>query len=233
MKLTPRFTVPRDDRRDCALYRVMVLHPATGRVVLGYIGETARQPFVRFLEHLYDQPWGDTIVGHPHVDPRVFCGKTDVMAAEESAVLAEKPLYNIEYQKGAPHAIPQWTAREQRAERDRRRGVVSPDWAAKDTVGPAGWPPKVVARPVGLSPAWRRFRNWSAGLGAGWLAVTLLLWWADAVTVAVDVPGRTYPIGGLLAAALVPAWRVRRRRDRRMVVAVVTVACAALWLVTG
>jgi hypothetical protein len=132
----PRFTVPRDDRRDCALYRIMVLDPRTNytTVTLGYIGETGRMPFTRFVEHLYDQPFGDTIVGHPHVDPRAFAGKAQVLAAEEAAVRAEKPLYNIEYQKGAPHQIPQWTAREQRAERDRRRGTVTPNWAAKGSV---------------------------------------------------------------------------------------------------
>jgi hypothetical protein len=232
MPTAPRFTVPRDDRRDCALYRIMVVHPVTGKVVLGYIGETGRMPFTRFMEHLYDQPWGDTIVGHPHVDPRVFASKAEVLAAEEAAVLAEKPLYNIDYQKGAPHQIPQWTAREQRAERDRQRGTVTPDWAAKGT----GALPRTAAssaRRPRLSPRWRRRRDWAIGLSAGWLAGTLLLWWADAAQAAVNLPGRTYPIAALALTGLLPASRLRRRRDAKAAVAVLTVACVLLWLVTG
>lgn len=235
MTAAPRFTVPRDDRRDCALYRIMVVHPVTGKVVLGYIGETGRMPFTRFMEHLYDQPWGDTIVGHPHVDARVFSSKAEVLAAEKAATLAEKPLYPIEYQRGAPHQIPQWTAREQRAERDRLRGTVTPDWAAKGAAATAG-PARSVAprtRPSKLSPRWRRRRNWAVGLTSGWLALTLLLWWADAAWPAVDLPGRTYPIAAVALTALLPVARLRRQRDVKLGVAVVTVACAALWLITG
>lgn len=234
MTAAPRFTVPRDDRRDCALYRIMVVHPVTGKVVLGYIGETGRMPFTRFMEHLYDQPWGDTIVGHPHVDPRVFAGKAQVLAAEEAAVLAEKPLYNIEWQKGARHAIPQWTAREQRAERDRKRGTVTPDWAAKGTTpaAPRARSAAWSARRSRLSPRWRRRRNWAAGLAAGWLVVTLLLWWAVSAA-AVHVPGRTYPIAALALTAMLPVSRLRRRRDAKTGVLVVVAACALLWLVTG
>lgn len=228
---TPRFAVPRDDRRDCALYRIMVVHPVTGKIVLGYIGETGRMPFTRFMEHLYDQPWGDTIVGHPHVDPRVFAGKAAVLAAEEAAVLAEKPLYNIEWQKGAVHAIPQWTAREQRAERDRQRGTITPDWAAKGASAPTVRPQHAAASSK-LSPRWRRRRNWAAGLASDWLVASLLLWLADVQVTAVDAPGRTYPIVAAGLAALVPALRMRRKRDRQLAVAVVTVACVALWLAT-
>lgn len=212
----PRFAVPRTDRRDCALYRIMVVHPTTGKVVLGYIGETARQPFTRFMEHLYDQPWGDTIVGHPHVDPRVFAGKAQVCAAEEAAVRAEKPLYNIEFQKGAPHQIPQWTAREQRAERDRQRGTVTPDWSAK-----AG----SVAAQHASPGRWREILGspWTWWL-AGWLVVTLgaLL----AVTWLSDETGQDWTLRGRFWTAVILAsaavgwlwWRWSgRRRWRRFV----------------
>lgn len=227
----PRFAVPRSDRRDCALYRIMVIHPTTGKVVLGYIGETGRMPFTRFMEHLYDQPWGDTIVGHPHIDPRTFVGKEQVLAVEKAAVLAEKPLYNIEYQKGAPHQIPQWTAREQRAERDRRRGAAVPDWTAKGDA-PLRVDPVKPAKRRKLPPRWRRRRNWAAGLAALWLTLTLCLWLLDAICLHAVMPGRTYPIAAAGLASMLPVSRLRRRHVKPAAVAVV-VACAALWLITG
>lgn len=199
----PRFAVPRTDRRDCALYRIMVVHPTTGKVVLGYIGETARMPFTRFVEHLYDQPWGDTIVGHPHVDPRPFAGKSQVCAAEEAAVLAENPLYNVEYQRGAPHQIPQWTAREQRAERDRQRGTVTPDWSAKGG-----------ARAALTSGRWRKI------LGSSWT------WWLAAWTVftvalaVVDVVGQNLTLrqsAAVVTVGMVGGWLWWRFYARRRI----------------
>lgn len=208
----PRFAVPRTDRRDCALYRIMVIHPVGGRVVLGYIGETARMPFTRFMEHLYDQAWGDTIVGHPHVDPHMFAGKAQVCAAEEAAVLAEKPLYNIEYQKGAPHQIPQWTAREQRAERDRQRGTVTPDWPAKSGVRAAATAAPDRWREVLGSP-------WTWWLSA-WLVSTLATWWwLDwmAGKAGLDVPGRALALTAavLCAAGVGRLWWMFGRRSQR------------------
>lgn len=222
MTAAPRFAVPRDDRRDCALYRVMVVHPVTGKVVLGYIGETGRMPFTRFMEHLYDQPWGDTIVGHPHVDPRVFAGKAQVLAAEQAAVIAEKPLYNIKYQKGAPHQIPQWTAREQRAERDRRRGAATPDWAAKKAVR---IDPVV---PVVPSRVWPRVKavlrsRWTWWLAA-WTLSTVVAWqvfgWAaDKTGHDLTVPDRLLDAAvtgpALWAAARLWWWASGQRRWRR------------------
>lgn len=211
MTAAPRFTVPRDDRRECALYRIMVVHPITGKIVLGYIGETGRMPWVRFMEHLYDQPWGDTIVGHPHVDPRVFSGKSEVLAAEEAAVLAEKPLYNDEYQRHAPHRIPQWTAREQRAERDRMRGAVTPDWAAN---GQAAGRPAPVANGQSKSSSAKDKRR--LGWAAGWLAVTLTAWLTLALsTGTLAAPWTVWPIlsAGVCAEPLVLLYRGGRKRQ--------------------
>jgi hypothetical protein len=125
MRGSPRYATDHSAvQRECALYRIYVLDPRTNykTICLGYIGETAREPFVRFLEHLYDQPFGDTIVGAPEVDPQRFTGKAEVLEAERLAVEAERPLYNHEWNLDNPDRIPIPVACRQRAERDRARG---------------------------------------------------------------------------------------------------------------
>lgn len=107
----------RPDQRDCALYRFYVRHPVTGRRVLGYIGETARMPFQRLMEHIYQQPWADTILGW-EVEDVVYRGKDAVLAAERAAIHAERPLYNIEENLGNRERIPPWDAVAQRQARE-------------------------------------------------------------------------------------------------------------------
>ncbi len=108
--------------RDCHLYRFWVRHPDTGARVLGYLGETGRQPFRRLMEHIDSQPWSDLIVGW-EVDDAVYAGKGAVLAAERAAVEAERPLFNYEWNLGNPGRVEIWRARQQRAERDAARGV--------------------------------------------------------------------------------------------------------------
>lgn len=104
------------DLRECALYRFWVRHPVTGQRVLGYVGETARMPFVRLMEHVLEQPWADTILAW-EVDDTTYPGKAAVLAAEKAAIEAERPLYNIEGNMGNPSRIPPWTAVQQRQAR--------------------------------------------------------------------------------------------------------------------
>lgn len=104
------------DRRECALYRFWVRHPVTGKVVLGYIGETGRLPFVRLMEHVLAQPWADTIVRW-EVDPTTYWGKPAVEAAEKTAIEQERPLYNVEHNMGNPDRIKPWEAVAQRQAR--------------------------------------------------------------------------------------------------------------------
>lgn len=156
--------------RPCSLYRIYVLDPRTNytTVTLGYIGETGRMPFTRFIEHLYEQPWGDTIVGHPEVDPRVFAGKDAVLAAERAAVEAEHPLFNIEFNMGNPDRIRPWEAHEQRRRREAAKG--NPDWVTGKNR------PQVPAQPVGVSRfgRWWARRRWRVvGLAAVWLVLFL------------------------------------------------------------
>lgn len=110
--------------QECRLYRFYVRDPRAGYTTktLGYVGETARMPFRRLMEHIESQPWADTIVGW-EVDDRVFAGKGPVLAAESASIRAERPLYNIRENEANRERIPPWVALRQRAERDAARGA--------------------------------------------------------------------------------------------------------------
>jgi hypothetical protein len=109
-----------NDQRDCRLYRFFVTDPRTNYTTktLGYVGESVRLPFQRMMEHIYEQPWADTIVGW-EVDATVYPGKAAVLAAEEAAIKAERPLYNVEHNRGNPRRVKPWDAERQAAERGR------------------------------------------------------------------------------------------------------------------
>lgn len=172
---------PHADVRDCRLYRFRVWHPddmhlpaEQRRVVLGYVGETVRQPLVRLLEHLYDQPWADTIVGWD-VDPRVFAGKHAVLQAERAAIEKERPLYNVIHNEG-PHRIPPPLAMRQRRIRDRVKPV-EVRWVHPDD---RGGPPRAPSRPAAPRPpagkSWRPWQKHTLGVGVAWTALTPRVW---------------------------------------------------------
>jgi hypothetical protein len=206
----PRYATTHPDQRDCALYRIYVLDPRTNYTTtcLGYIGETAREPFIRFMEHLYDQPFGDTIVGKPQVDPRAFAGKGAVLTAERAAVEAERPLYNYEWNQGNPDRIPIPVARRQREERDRARGVPSPTW------GPSCRPSAASGRQRGGRPrSYRWLRSRPALLAYLWLVLAVGLW----LTAGHRAHGLAGAKFGAVGASLlfVAGWVVTPRRRRR------------------
>lgn len=124
---------PRTDLRECRLYRFWVEHPVTGEIVLGYIGETVRQPFERLMEHVDVQPWIDTVVRWER-DPQVFAGKDAVLRAEAAAIRAEKPLYNVkENLDNRARIIPPVAIRQRRA---RDAAANRPRWVHPDDRGP-------------------------------------------------------------------------------------------------
>ncbi|MDT5030976.1 MAG: hypothetical protein QOC94_1147 [Actinoplanes sp.] len=96
--------------RDCHLYRFWVRYPLTGERVLGHVGETVRLPFERLLEHIYSQPWADTILAW-EVDDVGYPGKEAVLEAERLAVERELPLYNYEPNLSNPHRVEIWRRR--------------------------------------------------------------------------------------------------------------------------
>ncbi len=204
------------DRRDCALYRFWVRHPATGRVVLGYVGETVRMPFVRLMEHIYDQPWADTIVRW-EVDSTTYSGKAAVLAAEKAAIERERPLYNVEWNMGNPLRVKPWEAVAQRQARE-------PGWQPpvkktrvprqRRTATAASAPTAAAGRVWEWTPERIRVAAWAAG----WLLVAVVVGWqAASGPVATAGDGLAYGAGTATAAVglLLPGKRRRRRRPRR------------------
>lgn len=167
-------------QRECALYRFWVLHPETGQRVLGYIGETARMPFQRLMEHIYQQPWADTIVAW-EVDSTVYPSKAAVLAAERAAILAERPLYNIEGNRGNPDRVPPWTAVEHRQRREPGwqppvKGV--PRIPRQRAPRPARRPARAAARSSWLARWWVRWRVTVCVWVGLWLVLWVAVWWA-------------------------------------------------------
>ncbi|MFI6228649.1 hypothetical protein ACIBCR_15210 [Micromonospora echinospora] len=210
-------------QRDCALYRFWVRHPNTGQRALGYIGETGRMPFQRLMEHIYQQPWADTIVGW-EVDPVTHPGKAAVLAAEKTAIERERPLYNIEGNMANPSRIPPWTAVQQRQARQ-------PGWQPPQK-GEARIPRQRTARraPSRVVPSsayarwWQRRRATVTVWAALWLALWALTWWAGSDAWSGWDEPRNAAAGATLLLAVL-AWgylraadqarRNRRRRARR------------------
>lgn len=197
--------------RPCSLYRIYVLDPRTNykTIALGYVGETGRMPFTRFIEHLYEQPFGDTIVGHPEVDPRVFAGKDAVLAAERAAVEAEKPLYNDEFNRGNPNRITIPEAIRQRQRREAARG--NPNWA------PGQKSQRTVAAPATTSRLgrWWARRRWRLiGLAVAW--IVLFVGGVGVARKVFDGAEAVYGGAGLATAPFVivqvEVWRRRVRR---------------------
>lgn len=200
------------DMRDCRLYRFWVRHPATGRKVLGYVGETIRQPLTRLMEHIDAQPWADTITSW-EVDDEVFAGKAQALRAEAAAIKAERPLYNIRENMGNPLRVKPWEAKAQR-------------WARDDAAGKPRWvPPKERpdADPVVRVPAqarrWPTSRRgaptWQATAGwwcAGWWSTTALWWlWLDRHRTLEQYGPRWHGVVAAVASAVLLVWAVRRK----------------------
>lgn len=164
------------DLRDCHLYRFWVRHPITGERVLGYVGETVRQPLQRLIEHLYEQPWADTIIAW-EVDEVVYPGKDAVLAAEKFAVETELPSYNHEWNLNNPRRVEIWRAREQRWARDDAAGRVRWVKPVKQPRGQSDMParqstPIVPERRVKWSPVRVAAALWSIS----WAASSTVVW---------------------------------------------------------
>lgn len=199
------------DTRDCHLYRFYVRHPLTGQRVLGYIGETVRQPFTRLMEHIGEQPWVDTILGW-EVDSVTYPGKAAVLRAEAAAIRAERPLYNVKGNETNPCRVKPWDAKRQRWARDDEKG--RPRW-----VPPKERPdyqpdrrvphPRPRATPVG-SGVVRRCEPWQAKVGlwvGAWSAVTVLVWlWLDRHEVLGLFGHRWHGLTAALAVLMLVGW---------------------------
>lgn len=200
------------DTRDCQLYRIKTwAHPGpryTRQVERGYVGETAREPLERALEHFKAQPFGDLFAGF-EVDPVIYPGKAAVVAAEKAAIETEQPRYNVEFNRGNPDRISRQDAIRQR-------------WARDDDAGRPRWTePRTVPRQRGRAtrtvsrPGRRRWEPWQVKT-AVWGSAFFMLWvgfWP-----ALDdlgAPTRQGAIGAAIAAGALLTWGIRRRPRRR------------------
>jgi hypothetical protein len=168
-----------NDVRDCHLYRFWVRHPLTGERVLGYIGETARLPFERLMEHVMSQPWADTILAW-EVDDRVYPGKQAVLEAEAAAIRSERPLYNYRENLDNPHRVEIWRAKEQRRVRDAARGrprwVQAEDRESTAFAGTAQPDPFWLVRAVNWLSVRSSLQIKTVLWSVSWVTASLVLW---------------------------------------------------------
>ncbi len=205
-------TAAMPDLRTCRLYRFYVEHPLTGEEVLGYVGETIREPFERLMEHVQSQPWIDTVTRWEK-DPRVFGSKVEVLAAEAAAIRDERPLYNVRGNEQNPDRIIPPDAIRQRRARDAQQGAdrwVHP--ADRSTTFMPERPVKVARK---WTPPQVKLCLWSSSWGLTVLATLAALHHYDA-------PGswQARLIFACLAAAILLGWSlagapVRKRPKRR------------------
>lgn len=202
------------DPRDCRVYRFICLDPHTSYTTrrVGYIGESIRMPFVRMLEHVYNQWWADTIVAWEVYD-EVYPSKGSALAAEEAAVRAEMPLYNDEYNHGNPDRIPLWKQEQQARERGTtaRPAPMYPNRPRRQASQSSERAPQQRTRRVPAVRAERRPRGWWLML---WFVLAVILGvWTRSVT-GVTSDGVWVGAGGgtLLVALMVRGTRRRRRR---------------------
>jgi hypothetical protein len=105
--------------RHAYVYTIPVQDPRTGAYeTYGYIGQTARTWFTgnvrtdlaaRYLEHREEQPWRDQIRSpYMLVIWRGSCTQADLDRRERAAILAYRPLYNVEHNLRNPRRIKPW-----------------------------------------------------------------------------------------------------------------------------
>jgi hypothetical protein len=206
------------DERECRLYRFVGRDPWNRGIgdVLLYLGESAREPFVRMLEHIYEQEFAPLIRGW-YVDKRAFASKAEVLIAEEHAIRTEQPIYNYEHNLDNPWRI------DTRGQRRRAPKVYRASPAAR-------WRPTRPAAPR-RRRSWRWLRSPAAFVVSVWLVLAGAGWWvtdhylrlaagADAVTGAAAA-------GMLLAGAAGLRAKRRHRWRWRLLCAVL----AAGWLI--
>ncbi|GAA2347039.1 hypothetical protein [Dactylosporangium salmoneum] len=202
-----------------------------GDVENGYVGKSARPFGVRDDEHRRGKggdpalvsPWSDLATpGSPVILESGMYTDAELDERERYWIAKLQPRYNDRGNEARGDRIRKLEARRHRDSRDVARGLTPRQWAPLrvDPVTPA------------KSAKWRHRRNRALTYAAVWPALTGLLWLLSAAA-GLTVPGRTFPIAATGAVALQPLLRACKRRERQLIVAVITVACALLWLVTG
>ena len=200
---------PATDLRDCHLYRFWVRHPLTRVRVLGYVGETVRLPFERLMEHIYSQPWADTIIAW-EVDDVVYPGKRAVLEAETFAIQTEMPLYNVRGNESNPARIPPPLAIRQRRARDAAKN--GPRWVHPDDRGVDRPSRNVVpVRTTGVSQWWTPVTIKVCLWSTVWVLLISVIWGEFARHT--SWPWTTNALCACLTSAALLGWGLWRRPD--------------------
>ncbi len=221
---------PHADVRDCKLYRFKCWHPddmhlpvAQRRILLkAYFGETGREPFARLLEHIRDQPWGDTMAGWDVIGE--YSSKTAVLEAEREAIEREQPTYNVEWNGGNRYRIPPPQAIRQRRARD-AANPHRPPWVHPDDRRGGRTAVRFETAPVAPKPwpAWQKHLvawpiAWLATAIAGWITLVVkwdfVVWWEPLAGAASILPGLALVV--LLVWALLRDEKPKKKRRRKV-----------------
>lgn len=169
---------------NARLFRLYRFYDETGRLL--YVGQTGRQPLVRLLEHVRDQPWHGQMARW-EVDRRIWHTEGEVLEAEKATIRAECPVHNVAH-NGVRHS-----------------------WAR-----PGVWrqPPRA-GRVAGRRPEPSAWTLRLAGVVAVWLGVAVAVWWVVAGRVgggqAVEL---AVVVASLVVGWPVAVWALRRARAR-------------------
>ena len=109
--------LPHPDAKRGVVYGYQVTDPASGRIVVGYVGQT-RNVEQRDRQHRSQQPWSDLIVGRVWILRDAYLTGRELDRAEARMIRKLRPLYNVMGQEDARWAVPRHVQKEQRAERD-------------------------------------------------------------------------------------------------------------------
>ena len=221
-------------RIDGALYGFRGIHPRSGHTVFVYGGKTFQRDWKdRIRQHLwgggrYDsvpKPWADTVLGwRPDgtVEECIRAGGVFLIRKPSRvspfglwwreiifAIWLRLPLYNVQWNLHNPRRIRPAVAREQRARRDRSRGLASP--AVSRSVRSVG-----VATVVPSSSPVSAVQRWAAFTAAGAAGVVLLPGGPDVVVTGVrwgwdNALGLVALLAAVVVALVVPK-RVRSRK---------------------
>lgn len=228
------------------VYAAPIRDPEDGRIHLDYVGKTKRSLAAREAEHRGlgrnpedEQPWSDLIDGQFVVLEQGLWTSVKLGEREQwwiRNLQPHRPRYNWEFNTDLISQIPIPRAADQRAARDRARGVMS-RWTNPELFerpAPHSVDPTAVVVPRFSFWRWlattsvarraaRRTRN-AARAAAPWLAVYAVLaaagwWWTslgleDAAGAAVAGTGAVYAGWRRLTRPKRPTRRTNRRRTR-------------------
>ncbi|MEV5819326.1 hypothetical protein AB0L22_09135 [Micromonospora haikouensis] len=133
-----------------------------------YIGVTERTAIARWAEHLKEKRWAPDIACWER-DDRVWSTEADVLAVERAAIIAERPVHNVQHNGNNPGAV--------RVRRHLPRHVVRARlrWAARACV----WVALFVGCWLAAADVWH---GWDAPRNSAVAATILggLAWWGKA-----------------------------------------------------